>query len=104
MMKRDDHQGTDEGSGRSADEAAGEVMDEAAVRDAADAAVELSETDQPEDQRRLAGALAGVARRGAGTALRGAGTAGRGAASIAGWLSGQVLAMGPRLRIRDRTT
>lgn len=104
MRKRDNRQGTDEESDRSADEAAGEVTDEAAAREAADVAVELSETDQPADQRRLVGALTGVVQRGADTARRGAGTAGRGAASAVGWLSAQVLAMGPRLRIRDRAT
>jgi hypothetical protein len=98
MMKRNNRQGADEGSDPLTDKAA----DEAVARDAADAAVELSETDQPENRRRLADVLGGVARHGAGTALRGAGTAGRGTASAASWLSAQVLAMGPRLRIRDR--
>jgi hypothetical protein len=110
MMKRNNRKAADEGSDQppeeTADEAdeADEVIDEAAARDAADAAVELSEADQPEDRRRLADALGGVARRGVGTARRGAGTAGRGAASVASWLSAQVLAMGPRLRVRDRET
>jgi hypothetical protein len=92
------------GNRQEADEAPGMATDETAARDAAHVAVELSETDQPEDRGRLAlaGRLVGVARRGAGTARRGAGTAGRGAASIAGWLSAQVLAMGPKLRIRDQ--
>jgi hypothetical protein len=87
-----------------ADEAAAEASDEVAALRAADVAVELSETDQPADRRRLTAALTGVVRRGAGTALRGAGTAGRGAASVVGWLTTQVLAMGPRLRIRDQAT
>lgn len=91
---------------------------DAAARQAAEVAVELSETGQPQDRRRLTRALngvartagrvagrgAGVARRGAGTARRGAGTAGRGAASLLTWLTGQVVAMGPRLRIRDQAT
>jgi hypothetical protein len=47
---------------------------------------------------------AAMARRGAGSARRGAGTAGRGASSSINWLSDQVIAMGPRLRIRDQTT
>jgi hypothetical protein len=45
-----------------------------------------------------------AARRGAGSARRGAGSAGRGAASFLGWLSGQVVAMGPRLAVRDQVT
>src|SRR5580698_3952536 len=40
----------------------------------------------------------------AGSARRGAGTAGRGAASLLNWLTAQVVAMGPRLRIRDQAT
>jgi hypothetical protein len=42
------------------------------------------------------------ARRGAGGARKGAGSAGRGASSGLGWLTGQVVAMGPRLKIRDQ--
>jgi hypothetical protein len=44
------------------------------------------------------------ARRGAGGARKGAGSAGRGVSSGLGWLTGQVVAMGPRLRIRDQAT
>jgi len=45
-----------------------------------------------------------AARRGAGSARRGAGSAGRGAATFLGWLSAQVVAMGPRLSVRDQAT
>jgi len=45
---------------------------------------------------------AGGARTGAGRARRGAGSAGRGVTSGMNWLTGQVVAMGPRLRIRDQ--
>jgi hypothetical protein len=112
---------------------------DAAARQAAEVAVELSETGQA-DRRRIAGALHGVAgrtaqaaagaaaaarrgadgaarrgaatarlgadgaRKGAGSARRGAGSAGRGVSSGMNWLTGQVLAMGPRLRIRDQAT
>src|ERR1700749_490885 len=91
---------------------------DAAARQAAEVAVELSETGQT-DRRRIAGALHGVAdrtthaaaaaaaaaRRGAhGAARRGAGSAGCGVSSGMNWLTGQVLAMGPRLRIRDQAT
>jgi hypothetical protein len=96
------------------------VQDTDAARKAAEVAVELSETGRPPDRRRLIRALNGVsrsagrvlgrgagiganaARRGASTAWRGAGTASRGAASLLNWLTTQVVAMGPRLRIRDQ--
>ncbi len=45
-----------------------------------------------------------AARRGAWTARQRAGTAGRGAASFISWLATQVVAMGPRLAIRDQAT
>jgi hypothetical protein len=78
--------------------------DDAAARQAAEVAVKLSETDGPEDNRRIAKALQGAATRGAGRARRGAGSAGRGVTSGLNWLTGQVVAMGPRLRIRDHAT
>ncbi|HEY0936327.1 MAG TPA: hypothetical protein VGD91_21645, partial [Trebonia sp.] len=74
----------------------------------------------PAGKKRIAGRLRGIsgrttsavtgaaagARRGADSARRGAGSAGRGVSSGVssgmGWLTGQVLAMGPRLRIRDQ--
>jgi hypothetical protein len=81
------------------------------ARQAAEVAVELSEADRPRDRRRLAGALNGMARsaaraagRGAGLARVGTGAAGRGAASLVSWLATQVVAMGPRLRVRDQAT
>jgi hypothetical protein len=109
----------------------GQVTDQdAAARQAAEVAVELSEAEQPPDRGRLTRALNGVARsagrvgrgtaltkrgtdaaslgtaakRGAQAARRGAGTAGRGASSAGNWLAAQVVAMGPRLRIRDQAT
>ena len=85
----------------------GDVQDTDAARQAAEVAVELSEQEQAPDPRRLVRALRGVARsatRVAGSARRGAGTAGRGAASFLTWLSAQVVAMGPRLAIRDQAT
>src|ERR1700728_1289554 len=103
--------------------------DDAAARQAAEVAVELSESEGPEDKKRITRALqyvagrgaeavrrgGGVARRGAGSATgtvsrtaggarKGAGSAGRGVTSGLNWLTGQVVAMGPRLRIRDRAT
>jgi len=111
----------------------GTVADESAAREAAEVAVELSEDDGRADSSRVAGRLRAVAgragaalasvaasarrgadtaahrgaattRRGAGRARRGAGTAGRGVTAGLNWLTAQVVAMGPRLRIRDRAT
>jgi hypothetical protein len=45
---------------------------------------------------------ADTARRSASTARRGAGTARQGIGAGTGWLSGQVVAMAPRLRVRDQ--
>ena len=111
----------------------GNAADESAAREAAEVAVELSEDDGRADSRRVAGRLravadragaaltsaaastrrgadtaarrsAATARRGAGSARRGAGSAGRGVTAGLNWLTAQVVAMGPRLRIRDRAT
>jgi hypothetical protein len=85
----------------------GDVQDTDAARKAAEVAVELSEQEQPPDPRRLVRALRRVGRsaaRVAGSARHGAGTAGRGAASLLNWLTAQIIAMGPRLRIRDQAT
>jgi hypothetical protein len=104
-------------------------QDDEAARQAAEVAVELSEAEGPADGKRITRALqyvagrgaeamrrgGGVARRGAGTATgtvartaggarRGAGSAGRGVASGLNWLTGQVVAMAPRLQIRDQAT
>jgi hypothetical protein len=116
-------------NGRAAD-------DDAAAREAAEVAVELTESDSPEDNKRIAKALQAVAGigaeavrrggnvarsgggfarrsadtatgtvvRGAGNARRGVGSAGRGVTFGLNWLTGQVVAMGPRLRIRDQAT
>jgi hypothetical protein len=110
-----------------------DVADDAAARRAAEVAVELSEVDGPSDKKRIVARLQGAAgrttsavtiaaasarrsmdaaarrsaataRKGADGARRGAGSAGRGVTSGLNWLTGQVLAMGPRLRIRDQAT
>jgi len=83
-----------------ADSESGYVQEADAARQAAEVAVELSELSQARDRRRVARALNRVAR----GAWRGAGTARRGAASFLNWLTAQVIAMGPRLRIRDQAT
>jgi hypothetical protein len=111
----------------------GNVADESVAREAAEVAVELSEAGGRADSRRVAGRLravadragaaltsaaastrrgadtaarrsAATARRGAGSARRRAGSAGRGVTAGLNWLTAQVVAMGPRLRVRDRAT
>jgi hypothetical protein len=107
----------------------GRADDDAAARQAAEVAVELSEAEGPQDKKRIIGALqymagrgadavrrsGGAARRGAGSATgtvartaggarKGAGTAGRGVSSGLSWLTAQVVAMGPRLQVRDQAT
>jgi hypothetical protein len=110
----------------------GDVTDDAAARRAAEVAVELSEAGSPADKgiggrlhevadrtttaaafvatsaRRGADTAArrsaATARRGADRARRGASSAGRGVGSGMSWLTGQVVAMGPRLRFRDQAT
>jgi hypothetical protein len=104
----------------------GNVADESVAREAAEVAVELSEDDGRADSRRVARRLRAVAdrsgaalasaaasarrgadtaaRRSAATARRSAGSAGRGVTAGLNWLTAQVVAMGPRLRIRDQAT
>ncbi len=104
----------------------GDVTDDAAARQAAEVAIELSETGRPADARRIAARLRGIAdrttsavtsaaasarrgadsaaRRGASSARRRAGSASRGVTAGLNWLTGQVVAMGPRLGIRDQAT
>lgn len=104
----------------------GNAADDAAARQAAEVAVELSEAGPQDDDKRIAARMrevaqrtasvaalvAASARRGAttatrrstATARRGATTAGRGVTSGLSWLTAQVMAMGPRLRVRDQAT
>jgi hypothetical protein len=76
--------------------------DDAAARRAAEVAVELSETSGQKNhgkkRQRARPKVAGAV----SAARRGAGSASRGVTSGMSWLTAQVLAMGPRLRIRDR--
>ncbi|HEV2450669.1 MAG TPA: hypothetical protein VGS62_01925 [Streptosporangiaceae bacterium] len=71
--------------------------------EAASLASEVSEAQQAEERRRLterftAAALAGARR--TGRSMR---AARRGVGTGTGWLTGQVMAMAPRLRVRDQT-
>ena len=111
----------------------GDVADDAAARAAAEVAVVLSEAGGPPDKKRIAGKLQAAAGRttsavtsaagrttsavtnaagrttsamtnATASARRGAGSAGRSVTSGLSWLTAQVVAMGPRLRIRDQAT
>ena len=82
--------------------------DEISLR-AAEAAADVSEAERPQDRQRLAAAFtraasssARVAGRGTRAVQRQLGAARRGAGSGTGWLAAQVMAMAPRLRVRDR--
>ncbi len=94
-----------------ADVHSGGTTDDGAARQAAEIAVELSESGGARDKKRTARKLRAVADRVTATVVRTAdsarlraGRAGRGLTSGVNWLSGQVVAMGPRLRIRDQAT
>jgi hypothetical protein len=82
--------------------------DEITLR-AAEVAADVTEAEQPQDQRRLVSAFikaAGSGARAAGRGTRAAGrhigAARRGTGSGAAWLAAQVTAMAPRLRVRDQ--
>lgn len=84
--------------------------------EAAEAAADVTEAERPQDRQRLAAAFAKAASSGArvagrgtrvvrhqvGAARRGAGAARRGAGAGTSWLAAQVMAMAPRLRVRDQ--
>jgi hypothetical protein len=76
---------------------------------AAEVAADVSETERPQEQRRLLSAFNRAAAASARAAGRGTRAAGRGTQAVrrhAGsggeWLVGQVVAMAPRLRVRDQ--
>jgi hypothetical protein len=76
---------------------------------AAEVAADVSETERPQEQRRLLSAFNRAAAASARAAGRGTRAAGRGtqaarrrAGSGGEWLVGQVVAMAPRLRVRDQ--
>ena len=69
---------------------------------AAEVAADVTETDQPQQRRRLMSAFSKAATSGARVAGRGARAARRRAGSGTGWLADQVIAMAPRLRVRDQ--
>jgi hypothetical protein len=82
--------------------------DEISLR-AAEVAADVTEAEQPQDRRRLAAAFtraasssARVAGQGTRAVRRRIGAVGRGAGSGTSWLASQVVAMAPRLRVRDQ--
>jgi hypothetical protein len=82
--------------------------DEISLR-AAEVAADVTEAERPQDRRRLAAAFTKAASSGTRVAGRGTravgrrvGAARRGVGSGTGWLAGQVMAMAPRLRVRDQ--
>jgi uncharacterized protein (DUF697 family) len=78
-----------------------DAADDAVARRAAEVAVELSETGDGRKGRRK---RRRAARTQAGGPRRVAGTVTHGFSAGVSWLTSQVLAMGPRLRIRDQAT
>jgi hypothetical protein len=69
---------------------------------AAQLATEVTEARRPEERRRLAAAFAAAARSGARATGRGVRAVRRGAHAGTGRLTGQVVAMAPRLRVRSQ--
>ena len=69
---------------------------------AAELAADVTETDQPQERRRLVGTFKSAVTTGARAAGRGTRAVRRRAGSGSGWLADQVVAMAPRLRVRDQ--
>jgi hypothetical protein len=69
---------------------------------AAELATEVSEARQPEERHRLTAAFAAAARSSARVTGRGARAVRRGASASTGWLTGQVVEMAPRVRVRNQ--
>ena len=69
---------------------------------AAEVAADITETDRPQEQRRLLRAFNKAVSSAARAAGRGTRVVRRRAGSGSGWLVGQVVAMAPRLRVRDQ--
>ncbi len=69
---------------------------------AAEVAADVSETSQPQERRRLVAAFTKAATSSARAAGRGTRVVRQRAGSGTGWLADQVVAMAPRLRVRDQ--
>jgi len=90
---------TDAGSGPGG---SAQDTENAVAERAAELATEVTEAEQPQERRRLAAAFAAAARSGARVTGRGFRAARRGAGAGTGWLAKQVVAMAPRLRVRNQ--
>ena len=90
---------TDAGSGPGG---SAQDTENAVAERAAELATEVTEAEQPQERRRLAAAFAAAARSGARFTGRGFRAARRGAGAGTGWLAKQVVAMAPRLRVRNQ--
>jgi hypothetical protein len=69
---------------------------------AAEVAADITETDRPQERRRLVRAFTKAVSSSARIAGRGTRAVRRRVGSGSGWLVGQVVAMAPRLRVRDQ--
>jgi len=69
---------------------------------AAEVASDVSETDKPQERQRLVSTFTRAVTSGARAAGRGTRAVRRRAGGGAGWLADQVVAMAPRLRVRDQ--
>ena len=69
---------------------------------AAEVASDVSETDRPQERRRLVSAFTRAVTTSARAAGRGTRAVRRRASDGTGWLADQVVAMAPRLRVRDQ--
>jgi len=69
---------------------------------AAEVATEITEAEEPQERRRLMSAFTRAATAGARAAGRGTRAVRRRAGSGTDWLVGQVVAMAPRVRVRDQ--
>jgi len=76
--------------------------EDAIAKRAADLATEVTEAERPPDRRALMARFAAAARSGARVTGRGMRAARRGMTVGPGWLAAQVVAMAPRLRVRDQ--
>jgi hypothetical protein len=83
---------------------AGDTAGDTIAARAAELATEVTEARQPEERRRLTAAFARAARSSARVTGRGARAVRRGALASTGWLTGQVVAMAPRVRVRNQAT
>jgi hypothetical protein len=88
--------GTPPGAGRPPQGAEDSIAERAA-----ELATEVTEAEQPEERRRLTAAFAAAARASARATGRGVRAARRGAGTGMGWLTEQVVAMAPRVRVRN---